>query len=66
MVACNYTWLAISLVQHDFIIYCAPCSYNYIIPTVFIRIKSGLKYTQGLKYTPGSTAEWKKQTPEAV
>ena len=28
--------------------------------TVFIRIKVGLKYTQGLKYTPGSAAEWKK------
>ena len=25
--------------------------------TVFIRIKAGLKYTQGLKYTPGSAAE---------
>ena len=28
--------------------------------TVFIHIKAGLKYTQGLKYTPGSAAEWKK------
>ena len=25
--------------------------------TVFIRIKAGLKYMQGLKYTPGSAAE---------
>ena len=25
--------------------------------TVFIRIKAGLKYTQELKYTPGSAAE---------
>ena len=28
--------------------------------TVFIRIKAGLKYTQWLKYMPGSAAEWKK------
>ena len=28
--------------------------------TLFIRIKTGLKYTQGLKYMPGSAAEWKK------
>ena len=28
--------------------------------TVFIHIKAGLKYTQGLKYTLGSAAEWKK------
>ena len=28
--------------------------------TVFIRIKAGLKYTQVLKYTLGSAAEWKK------
>ena len=25
--------------------------------TVSIRIKAGLKYTQGLKYTPGGAAE---------
>ena len=25
--------------------------------TVFIRIKAGLKYMQGLKYTPGSAAK---------
>ena len=30
------------------------------VQTVFIRIKAGLKYTQGLKYTPGSAAELKK------
>ena len=28
--------------------------------TVFIRIKAGLIYTQGLKYTPDSAAEWMK------
>ena len=28
--------------------------------TVFIHIKARLKYTQGLKYTLGSAAEWKK------
>ena len=27
------------------------------INTVFICIKAGLKYTQGLKYMPGSAAE---------
>ena len=32
--------------------------YIYIyIYTVFIHIKAGLKYMQGLKYTPGSAAE---------
>ena len=28
--------------------------------TLFICIKAGLKYMQGLKYMPGSAAEWKK------
>ena len=30
---------------------------NIITTTVFIRIKAGLKYMQGLKYMPGSAAE---------
>ena len=33
------------------------CMHINFILTVFIRIKAGLKYTQGLKYTPGSAAE---------
>ena len=39
------------------------CKYNVIIIaacTVFIHIRAGLKYMQGLKYTPGSAAEWMK------
>ena len=30
------------------------------IGTIFIRIKAGLIYTQGVKYMPGSAAEWIK------
>ena len=30
------------------------------LPYVFIRIKAGLKYMQGLKDMPGSATEWKK------
>ena len=30
---------------------------EWSVYTVFIRIKAGLKYTQGLKYTLGSAAE---------
>ena len=30
---------------------------HLLISTVFIHIKAGLKYTQGLKYMPGSAAE---------
>ena len=33
---------------------------SYDSYTVLMRIKAGLKYTQGLKYTPGNAAEWKK------
>ena len=40
-------------------------SYNWFCAdryTVFISIKAGLIYTQGLKYTPGSAAEeWNKR-----
>ena len=28
---------------------------------IFIRIKATLIYTQGLKYMPGSAAEWKNK-----
>ena len=31
--------------------------YIYTGYTIFIRIKAGRKYTQGLKYMPGSAAE---------
>ena len=33
------------------------CMVTTCICTVFIRIKAGLKYAQGLKYMPGSAAE---------
>ena len=33
------------------------CTYVLYYYTVFIRMKAGLIYTQGLKYTPGSAAE---------
>ena len=50
-VCITYTYICMFVCVHV-VVYMFVC-----VCTVFIRIKAGLKYTQGLKYTPGSTVE---------
>ena len=46
--------------SHHPVYYVLSVNQLFSLCTVFIRIKAGLKYTQGVKYMLGSAAEWKK------
>ena len=62
MHACMYVCVYVCMYGCMYVV----CMYVYMyvcmfvcmyVCTIFIRIKAGLKYVQGLKYMPGSTAE---------